>query len=127
MTPLRALVVEDQPINLQLALFVLQAEGFVVAGVGGAEEAIALANTFRPDVILMDIQMPEIAGLQAVRRLRADPDTRHVVIVAFTAYAMKGDEQVMRAAGCDGYIAKPIDVATFGASVREYVEATRSG
>jgi CheY-like chemotaxis protein len=81
--------------------------------------------TFKPEVILMDIQMPEVDGLEAVRRLRADPDTRGLVIVALTAYAMKGDEQVMRAAGCDGYLAKPIDVATFGASVREIVETTK--
>ena len=125
MTTLRALVVDDQPINLKLATFVLQSQGFVVAGAGSADEAIAVTATFRPEVILMDIQMPEMDGLEAVRRLRADPDTRGLVIVALTAYAMKGDEQVMRAAGCDGYLAKPIDVATFGASVREIVETTK--
>jgi CheY-like chemotaxis protein len=125
MTTLRALVVDDQPINLKLATVVLQSQGFVVAGAGSADEAIAVTATFKPEVILMDIQMPEVDGLEAVRRLRADPDTRGLVIVALTAYAMKGDEQVMRAAGCDGYLAKPIDVATFGASVREIVETTK--
>jgi CheY-like chemotaxis protein len=125
MTTLRALVVDDQPINLKLATFVLQSQGFVVASAGSADEAIAVTATFKPEVILMDIQMPEVDGLEAVRRLRADPDTRSLVIVALTAYAMKGDEQVMRAAGCDGYLAKPIDVATFGASVREIVETTK--
>ena len=106
MTTLRALVVDDQPINLKLATFVLQSQGFVVAGAGSADEAIAVTATFKPEVILMDIQMPEVDGLEAVRRLRADPDTRGLVIVALTAYAVKGDEQVMRAAGCDGYLAK---------------------
>jgi CheY-like chemotaxis protein len=125
MTTLRALVVDDQPINLKLATVVLQSQGFVVATAGSAGEAIAVTATFRPEVILMDIQMPEVDGLEAVRRLRADPDTRGLVIVALTAYAMKGDEQVMRAAGCDGYLAKPIDVATFGASVRAIVETTK--
>lgn len=125
MTTLRALVVDDQPISLRLATFVLQSQGFVVAGAGSAEEAIAVTATFKPEVILMDIQMPEVDGLEAVRRLRADPDTRGLVIVALTAYAMKGDDQVMRAAGCDGYLAKPIDVATFGASVREIVAAIK--
>lgn len=125
MTTLRALVVDDQPINLRLATFVLQSQGFVVAGAGSAEEAIAVTATFKPEVILMDIQMPEVDGLEAVRRLRADPDTRGLVIVALTAYAMKGDDQVMRAAGCDGYLAKPIDVATFGESVREIVAAIK--
>lgn len=125
MTTLRALVVDDQPINLKLTTVVLQSQGFVVASAGSADEAIAVTATFKPEVILMDIQMPEVDGLEAVRRLRADPDTRGLVIVALTAYAMKGDEQVMRAAGCDGYLAKPIDVATFGASVREIVETTK--
>jgi two-component system cell cycle response regulator DivK len=125
MTTLRALVVDDQPINLKLATFVLQSQGFVVASAGSADEAIAVTTSFKPEVILMDIQMPEVDGLEAVRRLRADPDTRGLVIVAVTAYAMKGDEHVMRAAGCDGYISKPIDVATFGASVRTIVAATR--
>ena len=125
MTMLRALVVDDQPINLSLATFVLQSQGFVVACASSADEAIAMTAVFQPEVILMDIQMPEVDGLEAVRRLRADPDTRDLVIVALTAYAMKGDEQVMRAAGCDGYIAKPIDVVTFGASVRSIVAAMK--
>ena len=125
MRTLRALVVDDQPINLKLATVVLQSQGFLVESAGSAAEAIAVTATFRPEVILMDIQMPEVDGLEAVRRLRADPDTRGLVIVALTAYAMKGDEQVMRAAGCDGYLAKPIDVATFGASVRAIVETTQ--
>jgi len=124
MTAVRAVVVDDNPINLELAAFVLRAQGFLVQSAGSAREAVESAAAFLPDVILMDIQMPEVDGLEAVRRLREDPATRDVVIIAFTAYAMKGDEQTLRAAGCDGYIAKPIDIASFGQIVRMYVESS---
>ena len=123
MTVVRALVVDDNAINLELAAFVLRAQGFAVECACSAVEAVARTGTFRPDVILMDIQMPDVDGLEAVRRLRGDPATRGVVVIAFTAYAMKGDEQKLRAAGCDGYIAKPIDIASFGQTVRTIVEA----
>ena len=125
MTPARALVVDDSAINIDLAVFVLRAQGFVVESASSADEAIQRARSFCPDLILMDIQMPDVDRLEAVRRLRLDPTTRDVVIVAFTAYAMKGDEQKMRAAGCDGYIAKPIDIATFGRTVRAHLDARR--
>ena len=125
MTPVRALVVDDSAVNVDLAAFVLRARGFVVESASSAAEAIARTRAFRPDVILMDIQMPDVDGLEAVRSLREDPATRDVVIIAFTAYAMKGDEQKMRAAGCDGYIAKPIDIATFGETVRTHVITRR--
>jgi CheY-like chemotaxis protein len=123
MTPIRVLVVDDNPINLDLATFVLRAHGFSVDSAGSAEQAVVRTATFVPDVILMDIQMPDVDGIEAVRRLRQDPLTRGVVVIAFTAYAMKGDEQKLMAAGCDGYIAKPIDIATFGQTVHRLVEA----
>jgi two-component system cell cycle response regulator DivK len=125
MTPLRALVVDDSAINIDLAVFVLRAQGFVVDSARDAGEALARAAAFDPDVILMDIQMPDVDGLEAVRRLRAEAALRDVVVIAFTAYAMKGDEQKMRAAGCDGYIPKPIDVASFGQSVRACIDVAR--
>jgi len=78
---------------------------------------------FEPDLILMDIQMPGMDGLELTRLLKADARTRPIVIVAFTAYAMKGDEAKFRAAGCDGYLSKPIDVATFAEQVRAYLVA----
>ena len=125
MMPVRALVVDDSDINVDLAAFVLRAQGFVVESAGSAAEAVLRTRSFRPDVILMDIQMPDVDGLEAVRCLRGDPATRDVTIIAFTAYAMKGDEQKLRAAGCDGYISKPIDIATFGLTVRTHVTARR--
>ena len=123
MNPPRILVVDDNPMNLELATFVLSAEGFEVASAMDACGVAARVLDFKPDLILMDIQMPEMDGLQVSRNLKADPATAHVIIVAFTAYAMKGDEAKMRAAGCDGYLSKPIDVATFARSVRAHLGA----
>ena len=123
MTVIRALVVDDSAINIDLTAFVLRAQGFIVESASSADEAIVRTRSFRPDVILMDIQMPDVDGIEAVRRLREDPATSGVVVIAFTAYAMKGDEQKMLAAGCDGYIAKPIDIATFGQAIRACMAA----
>ena len=88
-----------------------------------AQQATTCIATRLPDLILMDIQMPGTDGLALTRQLKRDPATRHIVVVAFTAYAMKGDEAKMRAAGCDGYLAKPITVASFAASVRALLAA----
>ncbi len=114
----RTLIVDDNLLNSELAAFVLEAAGFVVERVANATEAQQRIESSRLDLILMDIQLPGMDGLALARALKADPATRHITIVAFTAYAMKGDEAKMRAAGCDGYISKPIDVSTFAAQLR---------
>ncbi len=106
------LIVDDNPINLKLARVTLAIEGFDVHVAADAEEAIALLSEFRPRLILMDLQLPGMDGLTLTRRLKCDPATRHIPILALTAYAMKGDEDKARAAGCDGYITKPIDTRT---------------
>ena len=117
----RVLIVDDNELNLELASFLLQSNGLLVATAADGMNALAQVAAFGPDLVLMDIQLPLLDGLEVTRRLRADPATRGLVIVAFTAYAMKGDEARMRASGCDGYISKPIDVAVFASQVRAYL------
>jgi two-component system cell cycle response regulator DivK len=120
MTVARALIVDDNPVNLELARFLLAADGFEVDLAGDADQAwAALQRDLLPDVVLMDIQLPGVDGLQVVRRLRADDRLQQITVIAFTAYAMLGDELRFRQAGCDGYLSKPLDVLTFAASVRE--------
>ena len=117
----RVLIVDDNDMNVQLAAFVLTEVGIEVESAAGASQALAQIPAFRPDLILMDIQMPDMDGLELTRRLKADPLTRRIVVVAFTAFAMKGDEARMRAAGCDGYVAKPINITTFASTIRAFV------
>ncbi len=121
MSEKRVLIVDDNELNLELASFLLMRDGLQVATAPDGESALAQVAAFHPDLVLMDIQLPLLDGLEVTQRLRADPSTQGLVIVAFTAYAMKGDEQRMRAAGCDGYISKPIDVALFASQVRAYL------
>jgi CheY-like chemotaxis protein len=106
------LIVDDNEVNLKLARVLLQASGYAVRTATSAEEAVELLGAFHPRLILMDIQLPGTDGLTLSRRLKADPATRGIVILALTAYAMKGDEERVRAAGCDGYVSKPIDTRT---------------
>jgi two-component system, cell cycle response regulator DivK len=114
----RVLVVDDQPLNVELVRALLEADGFEVSAACDAIEAALLLRRNRPNVVLMDIQLPGLDGLTLTRQIKADPLTRGIVVLAFTAYAMKGDEARFLGAGCDGYISKPINVATFTARVR---------
>jgi len=109
----RILVIEDNPSNMKLVALMLDAIGHSVIEAYEAVEGIRLAQAERPDLILMDIQLPGMDGLEATRRLKADPLTQNIKVVALTAFAMKGDEERMRAAGCDDYIPKPIRHADF--------------
>jgi two-component system cell cycle response regulator DivK len=115
------LVVDDNVANLKLMRLLLRHQGYEVEISTGAAQALATLETFRPRVILMDLQMPGVDGLELTRRLKADPATRDITIVAVTAYAMKGDEAQARAAGCDGYVTKPIDTDTFPAALAQYL------
>jgi len=121
MTAEPILVVDDNPSNLKLARVLLAGEGFEVRGAAGAAEALEVLSSFHPRLILMDIQLPGIDGLELTRRLRADPNLQAVKIVALTAYAMKGDREKALAAGCDGYIPKPLEVASFADTVRSHL------
>ena len=109
----RLLIVEDNPINLQLAEFLLSAAGYRVDSATSALEGIEIAVAEPPALILMDVELPGMDGLTATRRLKADPATAHVPVVALTADAMQGDRERCLEAGCDGYIAKPINTRTF--------------
>ena len=114
----RVLVVDDNSANIELVGYVLRADGFEVEAARDAAQAAARIGTFGSDLILMDVQLPGMDGLDLTRQLKADPGTRNIVVVAFTSHAMKGDEARIRAAGCDGYLAKPIDVTSFAQKVR---------
>ena len=117
----RVLIVEDNPANLLLARAVLQRAGYRTAEAHSAEEALDLVRTGRPDAILMDVQLPGEDGLSLTRRLKADPSTAAIPIVALTAHAMPEDRARAEAAGCDGYIAKPFSPRHLLAKVREFV------
>ncbi len=101
------LIVEDNPANLKLARVVLEKAGYAVLEAMDAEAGLALARAQRPDLILIDIQLPGMDGLTATQELKRDPATAPIPVLALTAYAMKGDEEKILAAGCDGYLAKP--------------------
>jgi two-component system cell cycle response regulator DivK len=113
----RVLIVEDNPANMTLATFLLQSAGHVVLSARDAETGIALARVEQPDLILMDIQLAGMDGLEATALLKSDPSTRAIPVIALTALAMKGDEQRILAAGCDGYIAKPLAYKDFLATI----------
>jgi CheY-like chemotaxis protein len=115
------LIVDDNPANLKLARVLLTGEGYEVRTAADAEEALRVLEGFRPRLILMDLQMPGMDGFALTRRLKADPATKGMLILALTAYAMKGDEEKARAAGCDGYVAKPIDTRALPALIARYL------
>jgi two-component system cell cycle response regulator DivK len=102
------LIVEDNPANMTLAVFLLESAGHTVITARDAEAGLTLARALQPNLILMDIQLPGMDGLQATGLLKGDDATRAIPVIALTALAMKGDEERIRAAGCDGYIAKPM-------------------
>ncbi len=122
----RVLICDDNALNILMVRIVLEAEQFEVETAADGFEAIGKAASFRPELILMDIQMPGKDGLEVTRELKADARTQHICIIAFTAFAMRGDEAKMRAAGCDGYVSKPIDVTRFAAQVRGFLQAWRA-
>ena len=126
MNPDTILIIEDNPMNLELATDLLEARGFVVLQARTAEAGLRLARTTTPDLILMDISLPGMDGLSATRTLKADPVTSHLTVVALTAHAMKGDEELARSAGCSGYLTKPIDTRTFVSSVANFLRSTCS-
>ena len=121
MSGLRVLVVDDNPLNLRLAEMTLRLDGLDVRTAEGAEAALGVIDEFLPGVILMDLQMPGMDGFALTRKLKADPNTAGIAVVAITSFAMSGDEERALAAGCDGYLSKPIDTRTLAQTVRRYL------
>lgn len=117
----KILIVEDNELNMKLFNDLLEAQGYYTLQSRNGLEALALARRHRPDLILMDIQLPEVSGLQVTRWLKEDNDLRMIPVVAITAFAMKGDEQKIRDGGCEAYIAKPISVASFLHTVARFL------
>lgn len=115
------LIVDDNVSNIKLLAFLLTSKGYEVRTAANAEEAVAVLRDFVPRLILMDLQLPGMDGLALTRQLKADPRTSAIPIVAATAYAMKGDEERARAAGCDGYITKPIDTRRLPQEIERYL------
>jgi CheY-like chemotaxis protein len=117
----RILIVDDNPTNLKLVSFLVRSHGYDVVTATDASAALAAIRAERPTVILMDLQLPGIDGLELTRRLKADPATRQIPVVAVTAYAMKGDHEKALAAGCDDYVTKPIDTRTLPDVIARHV------
>lgn len=120
----RVLIVDDNPTNLKLVAYLVRANGYEVDTAGDAEAALAAIAAHRPALILMDLQLPGIDGLELTRRLKSDPATRDIKIIAVTAYAMKGDEDKAREAGCDDYVTKPIDTRGLPEMIAKHVGRT---
>jgi len=117
----RILIIDDNATNLKLVAYLVKAHGFEVMTALDAETAQACIRARRPDLILMDLQLPGIDGLELTRMLRADPETSRIPILAVTAYAMKGDQEKALAAGCDDYITKPIDTRSLPDTIRRHL------
>jgi two-component system cell cycle response regulator DivK len=120
------LVVDDNADNRDLTRILLECDGFEVRTAEDATQALLVLGTCRPSLILMDVQLPGMDGLELTRWLRQNPSLRDLVIVALSAYAMAAEKENARAAGCDGYITKPINTRTFAATVRQYLAASRA-
>jgi CheY-like chemotaxis protein len=118
------LIVDDNAVNLRLARTVLAGEGYEVRTAADADEALSVLQAFRPRLILMDMQMPGMDGFELTRRLKADPATKEIIVLALTAYAMKGDEERAREAGCDGYVSKPIDTRALPALIARTLDGS---
>lgn len=125
MPTVKVLVIEDNPMNMELASDLLRAYGYDVLQAATALEALGVLQEAEPDLILMDIQLPGLNGLDLSRRLKEDPRTKEIPIIAMTAYAMKGDEEKVFQAGCSGYIQKPIDTRKFSQVVGDVLSRSQ--
>lgn len=119
--PKRVLIVEDNELNMKLFHDLLEAHGYSTLQTRDGMEALKLARLHRPDLILMDIQLPEVSGLEVTKWIKEDEELKAIPVIAVTAFAMKGDEEKIREGGCEDYIAKPISVTKFLESVQKFL------
>lgn len=117
----KILIVEDNELNMKLFHDLLHTQGYETVETGNGIEAVDLAREHRPDLVLMDIQLPEVSGLDVTKWLKEDPELKSIPVIAVTAFAMKGDEERIRQGGCEAYISKPISVVKFLETIRSYV------
>ena len=117
----RVLIVEDNELNMKLFRDLLQAHGYATLESRDGLDALKMARAERPDLILMDIQLPEVSGLEVAKWIKEDEELRDIPIIAVTAFAMKGDEEKIRAGGCEAYLAKPISLTNFLETVERYL------
>jgi two-component system cell cycle response regulator DivK len=115
------LIVEDNELNMKLFRDLLEAHGYLTIGTSNGYEALEIVRKQRPDLILMDIQLPQVSGLEVTRWIKDDPALRMIPVVAVTAFAMKGDEERIREGGCEAYLSKPISVGKFIETVRRFI------
>lgn len=115
------LIVEDNELNMKLFNDLLEAKGYTIIQTRNGMEALSLAKEYMPDLILMDIQLPEVSGLEVTKWIKEDDRISHIPIIAVTAFAMKGDEERIRSGGCEAYISKPISVGSFVETIQYYI------
>ena len=115
------LIVEDNELNMKLFNDLLEANGYEIIQTRNGLEALELVKTHMPDLILMDIQLPEVSGLEVTKWIKEDDDVKHIPVIAVTAFAMKGDEERIRQGGCEAYISKPISVGSFVQTIKHYL------
>ena len=117
----RVLIVEDNELNMKLFHDLLEASGMLILETRNGIEALEVAKREKPDLIVMDIQLPEMSGLEVTERIKSDPELGAIPVIAVTAFAMKGDEERIRAAGCEAYLSKPISIDNFIATVKRFL------
>ena len=117
----KVMIVEDNELNMKLFHDLLESRGYDIIETRDGMEALKMARSERPDLILMDIQLPEVSGLEVTKWIKEDDDLKHIPIIAVTAFAMKGDEEKIREGGCEAYIAKPISVSSFLTTVEQFL------
>lgn len=116
------LIVEDNDLNMKLFKDLLEAHGYNTMHTRDGMEVLDLAHQHKPDLIIMDIQLPEVSGLEVTKWIKSDPELKHIPVIAVTAFAMKGDEEKIRAGGCEDYLSKPISVSLFISTVRKHID-----